>query len=184
MNSPALLITVVVAVVAAGCSGQPPFPSLKPSPATLPAPVPTAASAKPRSDADPVAASITSLPRNVRAGDTFDVCVVLNVGAFYEIYPLDAPPPAVPTRLELSLPPSFQALGPWSAPTTTRSERAGAHRAYAGEAKFTRTIRIAPGVMPGVYDLTCSIRYQACSERLCLAPASFPLLATVVVQPP
>ena len=166
-------------LVAAGCGGSPPPPAATPTSAT----VPEVTSVKPSTDADPVAASVTVAPRRLRAGETFVVSVVLDVGPGYEIYLHDAPPPAVPTQLKLELPSGIRTTGPWSVPSSVRSESPSGHRVHVGETRFTRTIRVDDGVQPGEHLVACVITYQACNARLCLAPVTSKLAAGVWVAP-
>jgi hypothetical protein len=172
--------SLVALLTVAGCGANAAGRLSPADPAAEPASLP---STKPRSDADPVAATLQTSSARVRAGDTFEVSVVLVVAPLYEIHPLSAPPPDVATRLELSLPTGFHPVDEWSEPATVRSERPGARGAHAGGVTFARTIRIDDDVPPGPYGVTCSIRYQACDARQCLPPTSFTLLTSVSVEP-
>jgi len=139
-------------------------------------------SVKPRSDRDPVAASL-KVPRNTfSAGDTFEVSIVLDVAPFYEIDDEHAPPPAVATRLELKLPAGFQAVGDWSLPESTDSDTPDGRAVYVGAVAFTRGVNIENDVKPGKYYLICAIRYQACNARRCLRPVNCKLRVVVSVQ--
>ena len=138
---------------------------------------------KPRTDGDPVSVQLILPKTGFRAGTTFEVSVVLHVAPGYEIHDLHAPPPMIPTTLDLELPPGFKTLGEWSAPEPVRSQMPDGHPVYIGEAAFTRVIRIDEGAEPGDYKLACSIRYQACNIRQCLAPKACKLSVTVPVHP-
>jgi hypothetical protein len=138
-------------------------------------------SVKPSSRADPVALSMTVAPAALRAGGTFEVAISLDVGPGYEVYPLNAPSPAVPTRLELNLPPGFHASGGWHEPPAVRSESPGGHRAHAGRVTFVRTVVVGDDVPAGVHRLGCAVRYQACTAHLCLSPMQFELESAVSV---
>jgi hypothetical protein len=80
------------------------------------------------------------------------------------------------------LPAGFQVVGEWAEPPTIRSQRPGTHGVHAGEVRFVRKVRASDAVRPGEYGATCSIRYQACNARQCLAPVTFALSATVAVE--
>jgi hypothetical protein len=140
-------------------------------------------SQKPRIEDDPVAALLEVPQNDLSPGATFFVTVVLEIGPFYEIHDLHAPPPLIPTQLNLELPKGFQAKGDWSAPKPVRSESPDGHSVYVGKAKFTREIRIPNDAEPGESDVTCTIRYQACNMRHCLAPKEFKLSQAVSVRP-
>jgi uncharacterized protein len=43
---------------------------------------------------------------------------------------------------------------------------------YEGKVQLTARIRLAESIKPGPLRLTLKINYQACNDRLCLAPAS------------
>ena len=145
--------------------------------------LPAIVSEKPRTAGDPVGVQLILSESEFRRGTTFEVSVVLRVSPGYEIHDLNSPPPTIPTRLDLELPARFRALGGWSAPEPVRSQMPEGHRVYMGEAKFTREIWIGEDIEPGEYRLNCSIRYQACTSRQCLAPKECQLLATVSVRP-
>jgi hypothetical protein len=125
---------------------------------------------KPRSEEDPVIASLSVSQENLIIGETFELTVVLNVDSGYEIHSLDASPPKIPTLLELEVPPGFTALEEWRSPAPVRSFNPGGGSVYLGETNFVRKIHIATDAKPGDYLLACSVSYQACNSRQCLRP--------------
>jgi hypothetical protein len=149
---------------------------------TSPVNVAPCVSMKPRNEGDPVAVLLEVSDCQLSTGETFTVSVVFDIGSVYEIHDLHAPPPLIATRLNLELPKGFQALGDWSAPGSIRSESPDGHPVYAGKAKFTREIRVQEDVEPRESDVTCSIRYQACNARHCLAPKELKISAAVSVS--
>ena len=176
-------------LVVAGCCGGPPHPVATkrqlvavPQPVAAQAPADARPAAKLATDADPVALAMTVAPSALRAGDAFEVTLSVDVAPGYEIYPIGAAPPAVPTRIDLDLPAGFRADGEWSRPPTVRSENPDGHSAYAGQVVFVRRVVVARDLPPGVHRLGCAVRYQACTARLCLSPAEFTLAATVTVE--
>jgi hypothetical protein len=140
-------------------------------------------SSKPRSEEDPVAVVFKAPAGGLRAGETFAVSVVVDIASFHEIHDRDARPPFVPTRMELKLPNGFRARGEWTAPAPVRSIMPDGHPAYAGEVTFQREIQIEDVVMLGEYELECSIRYQACTERFCFPPKNVKLSVPISVVP-
>jgi hypothetical protein len=139
---------------------------------------------KPRTDADPVAASFKADARKISVGDTIQLSVVLDILAPYEIQDRHAPPPAIATTLELKLPPGFRALDDWSSPQTVRSQWPDGHAVYVGAATFTRRVVVEKGVTPGEYELSCATRYQACNDRYCLRPTQCRLAVNITVASP
>lgn len=125
---------------------------------------------KPRSDEDPVRASLSVTPEKVSVGETFKVAIELNVDPGYEIHSLDASPPQVPTLLELQLPPGFTAIEKWVSPAAVRSFNPSGESVFLGESKFVREIQVSRDTQPGDYLLACAVSYQACNSRQCLRP--------------
>jgi hypothetical protein len=137
---------------------------------------------KPRTDADPVEAAVGVGQAVVRAGDTFELTVDLAIAAPFEIQDRHAPPPAIATTVELTLPAGFRAIGGWQAPPPMRSQWPDGHAVYAGDVAFVRQVRADKGVKPGQYEIGCAIRYQPCNDRHCLPPIHFDLPAVVNVK--
>ena len=169
-------VALIVLLALLGCNGAHPPPDSRNDMARR--------AAKPRTDADPVAASLEVRAGTIRAGEAFALTVVLDIADGYEIQHLHAPPPAIATKLELKLPAGFQAVGEWQMPATVRSQWPDGHPVYAGEATFTRQVRVTNDVKPGNYELTCAIRYQACNDRYCLRPTKHDLMVTTAVASP
>ena len=137
---------------------------------------------KPRSADDPVAVSLRVPKHARRAGDTFEVSVDFEIALSYEIHDRNAPPPAVSTLIELDLPAGFEAIEDWHAPTSVGSELPDGHGVYAGQATFTRSVRIGNGVAPGQYEVSCLFRYQACNARQCLRPVESRLRVSLTTE--
>jgi hypothetical protein len=138
---------------------------------------------KPRTGADPVEAWVGALGgTEIRAGDTFAVTVGFAIDPMFEIHDRHAPPPAIATTVELSLPTGFHELGEWSAPSPVQSQWPDGHPVYVGDPAFVRQVRVDKHVKPGEYEIGCAIRYQACNDRYCLPPVSFSLPAEVKVK--
>ena len=166
-----ILLFALLGAVAAGCTSPP----AKPEPEE-------AITLKPRTDADPVEAWIGVGGTEIRAGDTFAVTVGLAIPPPFEIQDRHAPPPAIATTVELTLPAGLHAVGEWSAPSPVRSQWPDGHSVYVGQVEFVRQVRVDKHVKPGEYEIGCAIRYRACNDRYCLRPISFDLPAEVKIR--
>jgi hypothetical protein len=54
---------------------------------------------------------------------------------------------------------------------------------YTGSLKLTLPIAVKPQATPGKQQIPVSVRFQSCSERICLPPATVHLLVDIEVQP-
>ena len=103
MMRPTTHLRILALIAACGCGGPPGGPRQDLAgtsrAARGPSQISTLASVKPRSEADPVAASIEPAHTRVLPGDTFQLYVRLDIVAFYEIHPQVAQPPDVPTEV-------------------------------------------------------------------------------------
>lgn len=135
------------------------------------------------SDEEPVAVSLKISRKRLRAGESFDISVLLEIAPQYEIHDLQAPPPAVATLLELKLPLGFQTLEEWLPPDSVRSVMPDGHPVYIGQVGFKRKVQIGETIQPGDYDIGCTIGYQACNSRQCLRPVRCELPAKITIQP-
>ena len=84
-------------------------------------------------------------------------------------------PAGGPTALRITLPAGqpFALAGPVKAPAATRAWDAAFELESAkheGDVTFTLPLQVAPGAEPGRRPLTVEVRYQACSDTLCLRP--------------
>ncbi len=123
----------------------------------------------------------------VAAGKDFEAVVSVAIGRGWHIYANPAGAPELrPTTLKLDPPPAGSAslvdikypAGEVKALASTGSDRAAL---YEGEVRIKARIRLAEGARPGPLRLTLKLNYQACNDRVCLAPASLeiPLDLTV-----
>jgi DsbC/DsbD-like thiol-disulfide interchange protein len=123
----------------------------------------------------------------IAPGREFDVVVSVTVQDGWHIYanPTGAPE-LKPTSLELD---------PASGPSTTLVKVAypageakvlgsiGTEKIplYEGKVQFTARLRLAADAKPGPVQLTLKLTYQACNDRLCLAPAKLEIPLDVSV---
>lgn len=130
----------------------------------------------------PVSATLT-LPRNeLKAGETIDLSIKLEIAPLWEIRSLDASPPAPATELTLDLPPGLEAVGEWQAPKPQHSSMPDGHEAYSGEVVFHRQIKASLNTEAGEKQIKSRIRYQACNDRQCLAPTAIDLVVPLRVD--
>jgi hypothetical protein len=114
----------------------------------------------------------------IAAGKEFDAVVSVAIGPGWHLYanPTGAPE-LKPTTLGLDSSSSRSAVlvdvkypaGEAKALASTGPEKVAL---YEGKIQLTARIRLAEQVQPGPLRLTLKLSYQACNDRLCLAPAS------------
>jgi uncharacterized protein YyaL (SSP411 family) len=114
----------------------------------------------------------------VAPGGEFDAVVAVNIEPGWHLY---ANPPGAtevkPTTLGLDPPSTSSATlvvvkypaGEAKALASTGPEKVAL---YEGKVEITARIRIAEPAKPGPLRLTLKLSYQACNDKLCLAPAS------------
>lgn len=131
--------------------------------------VPTDARGRPT----PVTFALDAPRAAVRPGDTLRAVLRATIAAPWHLYSLANAPDAgpVPTTLR----PARPYLDPNGDPTESTAEQAfdpnfnatlGWH---ADAATFTVPLRVAPDA-PAASDLAVAVRYQACTDRMCLPP--------------
>jgi hypothetical protein len=111
-------------------------------------------------------------PAIVAAGGTFEVDLILSIKENYHIYANPAgSDDVIPTVITL-------AQGSGASLVEVRYPT-GESKVLAangpGQATATARIRLSPEARPGRSTITLKIRYQACDDRACLAPASLDL---------
>ncbi len=110
--------------------------------------------------------------------------VELRIAAGWHINAVSgAPETAIPTRLELKLPPSIHAIAEWKLPEPDVAEQSRGP-VYRGEITFRRTLKVAEKASVGSVDVVCNLAYQACDENQCLRPTTITLKAPVEVVLP
>ncbi|MCU0709992.1 MAG: hypothetical protein MUF23_17055 [Pirellula sp.] len=129
----------------------------------------------------PVGLELRVSESRVPPGATFELNIRMNIRKEYEIHPLDAPPPSIPTQIDCRLPSCMEFEGEWSLPVEVPSLRPDGHSGYQGEVNFRRTIRVTSNAPQGEQRLESNIRFQACNEKLCLRPVSVPLSIAITV---
>jgi uncharacterized protein YyaL (SSP411 family) len=123
----------------------------------------------------------------VAPGKEFDAVASITIGRGWHIYANPAGAPELrPTTLKLDPSSAGSAslidvkypAGEVKALASTGSDRAAL---YEGEVQIKARIQLAEGAGPGPLRLTLTLNYQACNDRICLAPASqaIPLDLTV-----
>jgi DsbC/DsbD-like thiol-disulfide interchange protein len=120
-------------------------------------------------------------------GAELDIALTLSVKPGWHVY---ANPPGVET-----LKPTTVALAADQPAALVRIEYpAGASKVlassgdekvnlYEGKTTLTARVRLARDLKPGASSLTFQVRYQACNDRACLAPASLAVTVPLAVTP-
>ncbi len=123
----------------------------------------------------------------VAPGAELDVTLTLSVKPGWHVY-------ANPSGVE-TLKPTTVALAADQPATLVKVEYpAGASKVlassgdekvnlYEGKATLTARVRLARDLKPGASALTFQVRYQACNDRACLAPATLAVTVPLTVAP-
>jgi DsbC/DsbD-like thiol-disulfide interchange protein len=134
----------------------------------------------------PVTVSLRTDKTTVRAGETFNVTVDVQVADGWHIYAMDRPTGvAMPTKLELELPAGVESAGDWTLPDPSLDNSSGGEPAfvYEGTAAFRKSLRVKPGAAAGPSSLRCDFRYQACDRFSCRTPTTLKLEASIQITP-
>jgi uncharacterized protein YyaL (SSP411 family) len=121
------------------------------------------------------AKAVSATGKAIVPGSEFDVAVTLRVKEGWHLYANPTGVPALkPTTLSLAegqlatLVEVRYPAGTATLATPGSSEQAAV---YAGDVKLTARIRLAPQAQSRPLSLILEVRYQACNDRACLAPA-------------
>lgn len=129
----------------------------------------------------PVDLEFAVAPSTAHAGAVLECRIVLDIGPGWSVHPLDALPPALPTRIELELPPGFTRDGKWQQVSGNPSKGPAGEDIIDGRAEWKQLLRIAPECQPGSYSIGCFVKYQACNAKQCLRPIQGDLGAIVEI---
>jgi hypothetical protein len=125
---------------------------------------------KEMSDSDPVLVRI-SANNTVRQGEKTSITVEVEVAPGYEIQSVRAKPPAVPTKVDFTLPAGLVTIGSLQVPETSRSLVPGKTQSYSGRFEFTQVLELAGSAfVPGEHTIEVAVSYQACDSKKCLRP--------------
>jgi uncharacterized protein YyaL (SSP411 family) len=129
----------------------------------------------------------TAKPATVEPGGEFEVEVNLTIKGNYHIYANPAgsddviptvvslPPGSGATLVEVRYPPGESKV--------LEASGTAKVKVYENQGSATVKIRLSPEIKPGPATFTLKIRYQACDDRACLAPATLDLPVSVEVKP-
>jgi thiol:disulfide interchange protein len=132
---------------------------------------------------DPVHWTIAASPTEVQAGDWSELTVRAELEPGWHIYALTQATPPIATRIRLGPEDVVRSRTPKQPePIRTFDEAFGIETEYFEEAVDFR-VPFAVTSEPGERDLTVQVRFQACTNRLCLPPADEYLTVTLVVLP-
>lgn len=132
---------------------------------------------------DPVDWTITAGPAEVQAGDWSELTVRAELEPGWHIYALTQAPPPIATRIRLGPEDVARSRTPKQPePIRTFDQAFGIETEYFEEAVDFR-VPFAVSTEPGKRELTVQVRFQACTNRLCLPPADEHLTVTLAVLP-
>ncbi len=127
------------------------------------------------------AAEVSAAP-----GAAANAMIVVEVNAGFHV---QANPPAKPNLIPVTLafePAEGVTAGATVYPPGKPYQVAGANGAlsvYDGAFELTAPLSVAATAALGVRELHGKLRYQACDDRICLAPRSIPVVVVVRVVP-
>jgi thiol:disulfide interchange protein DsbD len=129
-----------------------------------PAPTPT-----------PVSWSLTAPQRTaVRRGETFTARLVAEIQPGWHLYSINqAEGGPIATEIALAPGASFvfvKAIGESKTNTIFDQSFGMQVKLHTGKAEFTLPVAVAPGAAAGATALVVQIRYQSCTDTLCLPP--------------
>lgn len=133
---------------------------------------------------NPVVLRAAIMPATAMPGDVVTLTIQARTARNWHIYAVDRPTGmAVPTSLNLNLPPSVTAETEWENPVARPYVSDGdICFVYEGDFVFRRKLRIADSATPGAVELACDFTFQACNDAMCLAPKTLPLQATLEIE--
>jgi thiol:disulfide interchange protein len=132
---------------------------------------------------DPVDWTIAASPTEVQAGDWSELTVRAELEPGWHIYALTQATPPIATRIRLGPEDVVRSRTPKQPePIRTFDEAFGIETEYFEEVVDFR-VPFAVSSRPGERDLTVQVRFQACTNRLCLPPTDEDLTVTLVVLP-
>jgi DsbC/DsbD-like thiol-disulfide interchange protein len=125
-------------------------------------------------------------PATVAPGGEFEVGLTLTIKPGYHIY---ANPPGsedvIATALTLKSGAKAELLEvnyPDGESKVLAASGKAKVNVYEKETTLTARVRLAPDASPGTSTVVLRVRYQACDDRACLAPATLEVPATVEVK--
>jgi uncharacterized protein YyaL (SSP411 family) len=126
-----------------------------------------------RSRKKPVWAEVSASGLKVRAGDSFNVTIRLEIDPGWYIHSHAAPPPQIPTTIALSeraCQATLQSVAYPPGQTITPDPDGPSESAYVGRVEATATLLVSPSAAPGQGLLEFVIEAQACGEGACRPP--------------
>ena len=137
---------------------------------------------------DRVVFSLSGLPKTISAGTDFDVKLVAKIEDGWHVYGLTkiAGGP-IPTRITLAEKQPFTLSGEIGTPEpiVDRDSAFGVDlEYYEGDAEFILPIEARPGTPVGNHLLTVSVRFQVCSQEMCLPPKVKDVSAPIRIKTP
>lgn len=128
---------------------------------------------------NPVVAVAWLTPDELAAGQLAELRVRVHIAPGHLLYlpGAAADAPGIPVSLNLKQGDILIFASDWDLPAGDGNKR------LTGDVEFRRKVRVAPRATPGPRDVTCDLRYQACTSELCWPPRTLNLVASLVVKP-
>ncbi|MEZ5351441.1 MAG: cytochrome c biogenesis protein CcdA [Bryobacteraceae bacterium] len=134
---------------------------------------------------DPVQWSLTADPATAAPGSHILLRLKAVIEPGWHLYSTTTPAGPIPTRLLLDESPdasATRALQPEPARKFDPNFKSESET-YDGQVEFLIETAIATGAPPGPRELTVRVRYQVCSDKVCLRARTKPASATVTIAP-
>jgi DsbC/DsbD-like thiol-disulfide interchange protein len=137
------------------------------------------------SQKQPVTSGAALSQSQVRPGEETTLIVRLRTAEPWYIYAAEGPTGvASSTVLELSPPAFISKASDWSLPAAeTKHSPLGDIDVYKGDFRFSLPLSVAKTAAAGTFEIACTVRYQACSDRSCLPPTELQLVVPLTIVP-
>ncbi len=121
---------------------------------------------------------------SIAQGSQFRVALVARIKEGFHLQAPQPPEGFIPTTLTVEAPEGFTVVRVWYPPTEEKTILGRQLPLYEGQQLFAALVQVGDSVAPGDYQLTMSLRYQACDDKACFPPRTFKVTVPVKVVPP
>jgi hypothetical protein len=139
---------------------------------------------------NPVTIAAAVIPQQSKPGDVVTLVVRLRIAPSFHIEQMQSNEeqsgPAMPTRIELDLPPGVMPDSDWSFPKPLTFVRtvSGSNSGYSGDVTFQRRLRIDSKQQLGTVNVRYSVNCQACNDLRCIRLEPENLIAKLKIVAP
>ena len=126
-----------------------------------------------------------SAPQTVAPGGTVHLRFRAAIGSGWKMYALDSPPPTQSVEVTLDSLTAGLQHGDVRQAAPKRGYDPNFDKEvtyFDGEALLEADVTVADAVQPGTYDVSGTITYMICNDRMCLPPTQQPFTQTVRVE--